>query len=101
MSTDEKQLHLWKEQHMTLGHSQAVARSYRQLPYMRHVIGTANPVERVVFRQEPRTLQPGLRRSLLNVVSRHVVEQHLHVPFKTCEGCDDAVICEMHEQCLR
>lgn len=85
-------------------------------PYQVYVAGSLEvKFEKVRFKQEPRYAQclqelaqclqelkaPSLKRSLVNLAARHVVEEHLFTPFKACDFCGDRVVCEMEERCLK
>lgn len=102
----------WGDKYMVLKALQVgltqdkLCRGWQPKPYQTQLLGTLElQFERVAIRQGPRTpsrLQlPLMRRSLISLAADKVVNDRLHTPFKTCKGCDDAVICEMHEQCLR
>lgn len=102
----------WGDQYMVIKALQVgltqdkICRGWQPRPYQTKLFGTLElQFERVIIRQGPRTppqlQQPLMRRSLISLAADKVVDDHLHVPFQTCKGCDDRVICEMHEQRLR
>ena len=93
-------------------------------PYQVNLTSSLNmPFERVVFKQDPRSVSEQVLRSLLLTSQRKLARKAKPVhqkrslialaaervaqvyyplaPFKACEGCEDRVVCETDERCLR
>jgi len=99
----------WGDQYMVIKALQVgltqdkACRGWQPKPYQTQLLGKLElQFERVVVRQGPRTplQRPLMRRSLISLAADKVVDDHLFVPFKSCDDCADRVVCEMNEQCL-
>lgn len=118
----------WSETYMTIksikvSPAQSQTKASWQ-PYQVNLTSSLNMTfERVVFKQDPRSVSEQVLRSLLLTSQRKLARKakpvHLKrslialaaervaqvyyplAPFKACEGCEDRVVCETDERCLR